>query len=290
MSTGQNCSWLWPHSHLTLVTLTASALAAGSSAAPAATHSAARAATVQDGDLAAGADHRRRPWPRALSIRERQARSRRLHRSLRDLLAAAARTGQAGGRPRSQASAARRHASCQRDQAGDLRRTPARPLRPGHQAGTDERPGLAHLRRRLVRAPHPKARRSIKMTMEPAAHVFGPILAISGSLRRDSINSAVLRAAAAAARDGIAARIDDSPRALPHFDPDLEPFPPGAVLRFRRVCADATGCWLAVQEYALSGRMWVDGVRTTHSASKDRGVATVRTNPRGPHDVVSLAR
>jgi len=116
------------------------------------------------------------------------------------------------------------------------------------------------------------------MTMEPAAHVFGPILAISGSLRRDSINS------------GIAARIDDSPRALPHFDPDLEPFPPGAVLRFRRVCADATGCWLAVQEYALSGRMWVDGVRTTHSASKDRGVATVRTNPRGPHDVVSLAR
>src|SRR5207248_7705053 len=42
-----NCSWLWPHSHLTLVTLTASALAAGSSAAPAATHSAARAATVK---------------------------------------------------------------------------------------------------------------------------------------------------------------------------------------------------------------------------------------------------
>src|SRR6266516_5356787 len=77
--------------------------------------------------------------------------------------------------------------------------------------------------------------------MEPAANVFGPILAISGSLRRDSITSAALRAAAAAARDGIAARIDDSPRAPPHFDPDLEPFPPEAVLRFRRVCADGTG-------------------------------------------------
>jgi hypothetical protein len=29
---------------------------------------------------------------------------------------------------------------------------------------------------------------------------------------------------------------------------------------------------------------------TRRSASKDRGVATVRTKPRGPHDVVSLTR
>src|SRR6266542_7042584 len=41
------------------------------------------------------------------------------------------------------------------------------------------------------------------------------ILAISGSLRRSSINSAVLRAAAkAAARDGLIVRIDDSLRRL----------------------------------------------------------------------------
>jgi chromate reductase, NAD(P)H dehydrogenase (quinone) len=53
------------------------------------------------------------------------------------------------------------------------------------------------------------------------------ILAISGSLRRSSINSAVLRAAAlAAARDGTMIDIDESVRQLPHFDPDLEGTPP----------------------------------------------------------------
>jgi NAD(P)H-dependent FMN reductase len=66
------------------------------------------------------------------------------------------------------------------------------------------------------------------------------ILAIPGSLRHRSISAAALRAAAAAAaRDGIVVRIDDFPRALPHFDPDLEPFPPEPVLRFRQACADA---------------------------------------------------
>jgi NAD(P)H-dependent FMN reductase len=49
------------------------------------------------------------------------------------------------------------------------------------------------------------------------------IVAISGSLRRDSINTAALRAAAtAAAGDGVMVTIDDSPRVLPQFDPDLE--------------------------------------------------------------------
>ena len=78
------------------------------------------------------------------------------------------------------------------------------------------------------------------------------ILAIPGSLRRSSINAAALRAAAtAAARDGLAVTIDDSPRSLPHFNPDLEPFPPEAVRRFRQVCADAGGLLLAVPEYTF---------------------------------------
>jgi chromate reductase, NAD(P)H dehydrogenase (quinone) len=84
------------------------------------------------------------------------------------------------------------------------------------------------------------------------AQVLEPILAISGSLRRDSINSAALRAAAsAAARDGLAVRIDDAPRLLPPFDPDLEGYPPEAVRRFRRACADAAGVLLAVPEYTF---------------------------------------
>jgi chromate reductase len=85
-----------------------------------------------------------------------------------------------------------------------------------------------------------------------AAQRSRPILAISGSLRRNSINTAALRAAAlAAARDGLVVRIDDSPRALPHFDPDLEPFPPEPVLRFRQACANAAGVLLAVPEYTF---------------------------------------
>jgi chromate reductase len=78
------------------------------------------------------------------------------------------------------------------------------------------------------------------------------MLAIPGSLRRGSINAAVLRAAArAAARDGIRVAIDDSVRRLPLFDPDLESAPPEAVVRFREACAAAPGVLLAVPEYAF---------------------------------------
>jgi NAD(P)H-dependent FMN reductase len=78
------------------------------------------------------------------------------------------------------------------------------------------------------------------------------ILAVSGSLKRSSINSAALRGtAAAAARRGIAVTIDDSVRQLPHFDPDLEAAPPASVRRFRAACEAASGLLLAVPEYAF---------------------------------------
>jgi NAD(P)H-dependent FMN reductase len=78
------------------------------------------------------------------------------------------------------------------------------------------------------------------------------ILAISGSLRRASINSAVLRAAAlAAARDGIRVKIADLLRDLPPFDPDLETQPPTAALRLRSACEGAAGVLLAVPEYTF---------------------------------------
>ena len=79
----------------------------------------------------------------------------------------------------------------------------------------------------------------------------GAILAISGSLRRSSVNSAALRAAAAAAASyGVPLQIDGSIPELPHFDPDLEHEPPPAVLRFRAACERATAVLLAVPEYA----------------------------------------
>lgn len=78
------------------------------------------------------------------------------------------------------------------------------------------------------------------------------ILAISGSLRRSSINSAVLRAAATAAADeGMVVTIDDLVRELPHFDADLEAAPPRAVLGFRKACESASGVLLSVPEYAF---------------------------------------
>jgi chromate reductase len=78
------------------------------------------------------------------------------------------------------------------------------------------------------------------------------ILAISGSLRRRSLNSAALRVAAQAApRSGCAVGIDESARTLPRFDPDLESHPPHAAQRFREVCEGADAVLLAVPEYAF---------------------------------------
>lgn len=78
------------------------------------------------------------------------------------------------------------------------------------------------------------------------------ILAISGSLRQSSLNSAALRAAAeAAAQLGISVTIDGSIRTLPHFDPDLESAPPESVQRFREACERAGALLLAVPEYAF---------------------------------------
>jgi chromate reductase, NAD(P)H dehydrogenase (quinone) len=78
------------------------------------------------------------------------------------------------------------------------------------------------------------------------------ILAISGSLRRSSVNSAALGAAATvAARTGLVVTVDDTVRQLPHFDPDLEASPPEAVLRFWAVCDAAAGVLLSVPEYAF---------------------------------------
>jgi NAD(P)H-dependent FMN reductase len=78
------------------------------------------------------------------------------------------------------------------------------------------------------------------------------ILAVSGSLRRESLNSTALRAAArAAARSGVEVVIDTSSSVLPPFSPDLEAEPPEAVLRFRRACEDAEAFLFAVPEYAF---------------------------------------
>jgi NAD(P)H-dependent FMN reductase len=75
-----------------------------------------------------------------------------------------------------------------------------------------------------------------------------PILAISGSLRASSVNSAALRVAAAV---GISVAIDDAVvRELPPFDPDLEAERPPLVAAFDAACLAAPGVLISVPEYA----------------------------------------
>ena len=86
----------------------------------------------------------------------------------------------------------------------------------------------------------------------PRVMTPAPILAISGSLRTSSVNSAALRAAAAsAAANGIAIAIDgDSVRLLPPFDSDLEAERPPLVAAFDAACLAAPGLLISVPEYA----------------------------------------
>ena len=76
------------------------------------------------------------------------------------------------------------------------------------------------------------------------------ILGISGSLRRGSHNTSLLRAAATVLPPGVELEIFDGLRDLPPYDPDLdrEPAHP-AVARLRAAIAAADGVLIATPEY-----------------------------------------
>lgn len=77
------------------------------------------------------------------------------------------------------------------------------------------------------------------------------VLAISGSLRARSSNTAVLEAAQALAPDGVDVVIYGGLGSLPHFNPDddVEPFPP-AVASWRAAVASADALLFCSPEYA----------------------------------------
>jgi chromate reductase len=76
------------------------------------------------------------------------------------------------------------------------------------------------------------------------------ILAISGSLRAASVNSALLRATARLAPREIEVRVYPEIRALPLFNPDLETQVPSAVSALREAIAAADAVIFASPEYA----------------------------------------
>ena len=79
------------------------------------------------------------------------------------------------------------------------------------------------------------------------------IIAISGSLRAQSSNAALLRAAARVAPDGVQVRIYEGLGELPHFNPDLDAEgsePPAAVRELRELLIGADAIVISSPEYA----------------------------------------
>ncbi len=112
------------------------------------------------------------------------------------------------------------------------------------------------------------------------------ILALSGSLRRDSINSAFCRATAALAPPDVRVRVYPGLGELPLFNHDLESSPPPAVTLLRTAIRDADALVVASPEYAhgISGVMknaldWL----VSYEPTVRKPAALVNTSPRAHH-------
>ena len=95
------------------------------------------------------------------------------------------------------------------------------------------------------------------MAGQPVTHIQDPhgsrtkILAISGSVKRRSSNSALVHAAAAHDNPGIEVHIFEHLADLPHFNPDLDgDSPPAPVVGLRALARDADAMLIASPEYA----------------------------------------
>lgn len=78
----------------------------------------------------------------------------------------------------------------------------------------------------------------------------GTLLAISGSLRTKSSNTAVLLAAAGLAPEGVEVKLFKGLEDLPFFNPDKESTDHPAVLHFRREIKEARALLICSPEYA----------------------------------------
>ncbi|WP_406281729.1 NADPH-dependent FMN reductase [Embleya sp. NBC_00896] len=78
------------------------------------------------------------------------------------------------------------------------------------------------------------------------------VLAISGSLRAASFNTALLNAFQPFAPEGMQIEVYKGLDDLPHFNQDLEANPPASVVRFREAIAEADGLIIATPEYNRS--------------------------------------
>jgi NAD(P)H-dependent FMN reductase len=117
------------------------------------------------------------------------------------------------------------------------------------------------------------------------------ILAISGSLREASINSAFCRAAVRLAPEGVQAALFPGLGDIALFNPDLEARPPLAVQRLRESVANADALLIASPEYAhgISGSMknaldWL----VSFEGTVGMPIALVNTSPRAHHAYAAI--
>jgi chromate reductase, NAD(P)H dehydrogenase (quinone) len=118
------------------------------------------------------------------------------------------------------------------------------------------------------------------------------IIAISGSLRATSLNTAVLHAACRLAPAGVQIQIFDGIGQLPFFNSDLEGERlPKEVGSFRNVIGAADGLLISSPEYArgIAGVMknaldWLVGSQEFPG----KPVALINTSPRASHALASL--
>lgn len=117
------------------------------------------------------------------------------------------------------------------------------------------------------------------------------IIALSGSLRAASVNTALLRAASSLAPSGLAITVYDEVADLPHFNPDNETPPPVVVARWQAVLHQCDGILIACPEYAhgVPGSFknaldWVVGVVGLENIP----VALLNSSPRASHAHAAL--
>jgi NAD(P)H-dependent FMN reductase len=117
------------------------------------------------------------------------------------------------------------------------------------------------------------------------------VLALCGSLRAASLNSALLRATARLAPAGISVRVFPSLGSLPLFNPDLENDAPDVVVDFRAQIAGADALIIASPEYAhgVTGTIknaldWL----VSFEPFANKPVAVFNASPRAHHADLAL--
>ncbi|NHZ63934.1 NADPH-dependent FMN reductase [Massilia genomosp. 1] len=118
------------------------------------------------------------------------------------------------------------------------------------------------------------------------------LIAMSGSLRRDSANTMLLRAAVALAPAGVRIVLYEGVDQLPFFNPDIETAPPPVVRALRGLLSAADGVIVASPEYAhgVPGAFknaldWLVGCAELGS----KPVALINTSARAVHAHAALA-